>query len=214
MKRVRILQSRFKKWWRACGFRGDWRRVFRSVVKKYSESHRAYHDLRHLSYCFEQFDRVSRKMQCPLVVEGALWFHDIEYDPHREDNEARSAVILRRLLSSSGVTLAFIGMMMRMIVKTRHTGMTLDPDTRLLLDIDLSILAAGEKLFSAYDAGIRIEYHFVPDVMYREGRMSVLRGLLDRSQIFQSAVLKKIFEKTARENLRVSIAKLGSGDDR
>lgn len=208
MKQSRGLQFRFQKWWKQCGFRGNPLSVYRVIERRYSESHRAYHTLSHLAYCFERFDQVSRKMQCPLVVEGALWFHDIEYDPYHEDNEERSAILFRKSLVTSGISRRLVSKMARMILTTRHVGKTRDPDTRFLLDIDLSILAANAKTFHAYDDSIRIEYHFVPEAEYRKGRIMILRRLLDRLEIFQTAVLKRKFEKEARGNLLCSIMKL------
>ncbi len=211
MKQSRGLQFRFQKWWKQCGFRGNPLSVYRVIERRYSESHRAYHTLSHLAYSFDQLDRVSRKMRNPLAVEGALWFHDIEYNPHREDNEERSAILLRRWLLLSGASRVFVQRMTRMILQTKHTEMSRDLDVQFLLDLDLSILAAGEATFSAYDEGIRIEYHFVPEEVYRDGRKVVLQKLLERPRIFQTSLLRRLFEIIARKNVRASIEKLERG---
>ena len=208
MKQNHALQFRFQNWWKQCGFRGNPLSVYRFIVKRYSELHRAYHTLGHLLYCLDQFDLIWRKMQNPLAVEGALWFHDIVYDPRRGDNEKRSADLMRKLLAGTGASRAFVGVMSRMIHLTKHVTVIRNRDTRILLDIDISVLGASQIDFDRYDAGIRFEYGFVPEEAYRTGRAQILRMFLFRSEIFHTPFFRRACEWQASRNLQASLANL------
>jgi predicted metal-dependent HD superfamily phosphohydrolase len=61
------------------------------ILKSYCESKRHYHTIFHIEHMFRQFDRFLFKLTCPVIVQLAIWFHDIVCDSKREDNEAQSA---------------------------------------------------------------------------------------------------------------------------
>ncbi len=65
----------------------------------------------------------------------------------------------------------------KMILATAHAGSAETPDEALLLDIDLSILAAADATFDEYDRAIRVEYQWVTEEAYRAARRSIERTL-------------------------------------
>jgi predicted metal-dependent HD superfamily phosphohydrolase len=96
-----------------------------------------------------------------------------------------------------------------MVLATCHVGAPpTDPDTRLLIDLDLAILAAPPERYDRFAADIRREYAWVTDADYRSGRRRVLDGFLARPQIY-SAELWEGQEEQARTNLCRELAKLG-----
>jgi len=73
-------------------------RVYDDLVERYSEPHRHYHDLRHVSRCLMELDEARSQADNPFEVELAIWFHDAVYDPRRSDNEEASARYAKKTL--------------------------------------------------------------------------------------------------------------------
>jgi predicted metal-dependent HD superfamily phosphohydrolase len=94
-----------------------------------------------------------------------------------------------------------------MIIATKeHTSE--NPDTVLLLDIDLLILATDRERFEDDDAAIRKEYAWVIDDAYTRGRGKVLQSFLDRYSIYHVPEIRGILEENARQNIKRTIASL------
>ena len=94
-----------------------------------------------------------------------------------------------------------------MILATRHGVVTLpeDAQSKLLLDIDLAILAAVPARFREYCGQIRYEYGFVPAAIFATKRAQVLREFLTQKKIYHSPYGAR-FEAAARLNLTSEIA--------
>jgi len=175
------------------------------LVAHYGERHRAYHDLRHVTGCLHEASAVRALLTAPALVELALWYHDVIYDPLRSDNEERSAdfaVQELRLAPAPSETIRAL------ILATRHDSVPPTPDAALVTDIDLSILGAPPAAFDAYDAAIRKEYGWVPAPLYRRKRRDVLQSFLDRQRIFSTDYFAERLEQSARANLARCIAGL------
>ena len=95
-----------------------------------------------------------------------------------------------------------------MILATKHNAAPSDPDTQLVVDLDLSILGAAPAAFDRYDADIRREYDWVPEEQYRAGRKAVLQHFLERSPLYHRAPLQARFATQARRNLRAALNRL------
>lgn len=65
--------------------------AFDEMHARYSEPHRAYHTLQHLEECMAWVGQVRNLLHEPGEVAFALFYHDVIYDTHASDNEARSA---------------------------------------------------------------------------------------------------------------------------
>jgi predicted metal-dependent HD superfamily phosphohydrolase len=186
--------------------RGD--ALFTELIDCYSEPHRAYHNLQHIADCLKQFDHVCATAQSALLLELAIWSHDVLYDPHAKDNEAKSAQwIVERLPAGS---LLDTTTLTQLIIATEHKTPPETPDAQLLVDIDLSILGSTQARFDAYERQIREEYAFVPDDKFRTGRTAVLQHFLARSPIYNTSFFYDTYEEVARENIERSLRKLTS----
>lgn len=180
-------------------------RAFAEIVQHYSSPLRHYHNLDHIRHVVQIVQQLAPH---PTVLLAAL-LHDVIYDPHRNDNEERSAEYARTLLTSLGLDAVSATELARLILLTKTH--TVDPDDALgvaLLDADLSILGASESEYDAYSEAIRCEYSWVAENDYRTGRRRVLERFLARSWIFHSATLRVRLECSARSNLRREIALL------
>jgi len=186
--------------------------IFEELVQAYQQPHRAYHTLDHIHDCLTQFDLVRHLTQIPDEVEFALWCHDVIYNPHAADNEAQSAAWAMRVLREADVADEVIARMTALILATQHYTLSNDPDAALVVDIDLSILGQPVIEFDRYEAAIRQEYEWVPEVAYRQARLRILEGFAARSAIYQTAFFQARYEAQARLNLARSIHYLQTGE--
>jgi predicted metal-dependent HD superfamily phosphohydrolase len=167
--------------------------VFEALAERYSEPQRAYHTLQHISECL---GHLKSARNAPPSAAIALWFHDAIYDPRRSDNEERSAAWAGVVLDKAPIR----KMVEAMILATKPGSVAPDPASRLVVDIDLAILAAPEPRFSEYDAQIRLEYAHLNDAAYKAERFKTLRNYSDRTFIYASPEFRDL-ETRARKNL-------------
>jgi predicted metal-dependent HD superfamily phosphohydrolase len=189
---------------------GGW--AFDYIIEFYNESHRHYHNLRHIEWCHDLlYEMNPQQTGWRDTTELALWFHDVYYDPKRKDNEERSADILRAVGAVTGLERTYVDRVADIIVKTHHVAGTHagDMETQWTLDIDLASLGFEAREFNRNSEEIRQEYAWVPEELYVAGRKAVLQGFLDRPFIYYTPECRDRFEKQARRNLQRAIEKLG-----
>ncbi len=181
------------------------------LLRAYAQPQRAYHTAQHLGECLAHLRQAQAALSQLEISEIALalWYHDAVYRPQRSDNEARSAHWLRVRAQQFGISPSGIERLAAMILATRHGIGTLpdEPQTQLLLDIDLAILACAPARFREYCAQIRFEYAFVPAAIFADKRAQVLREFLSQPKIYHSFLGAK-FEAAARLNLATEISNL------
>jgi predicted metal-dependent HD superfamily phosphohydrolase len=191
-----VLESHWRRSFEALGLAVP-QGIFQALVERYQEPQRAYHTLQHVSECIGHLTSVRN---APQEVALAVWFHDAIYNPRASDNEKRSAAWARAVLGDTPVG----GKVETMVLATKHEAVPQDAAARLLVDIDLAILAAPEPRYSEYETQIRKEYAFVDDATWRIQRQKVLRSFSDRAFIYGSAEFRAL-ETRARRNLERSI---------
>jgi predicted metal-dependent HD superfamily phosphohydrolase len=201
---------RFGRLWRKLDAQGDSQPAFERLVEAYGETGRAYHTMTHILDCLKKLDEAGPAATGTDAVEAALWFHDVVYDPHRTDNEERSAGWAAQTLGLAGVPSTVVDRIVRLIRTTSHAIPPREPDAALLCDIDLSILGGGPDEFGEYERGIREEYAWVPAPLYRAGRTRVLREFLEREPLYLTPYFHDRYESAARGNLRRALEELTS----
>ncbi len=177
------------------------------VASAWSEPHRHYHSLQHLSECLRWLDdrRVRAAIERHAEVEIALFLHDLVYDTARADNEAQSADESRALLAAvPAVPPAVIDRVCAMILATKdHSADT--SDAAVMLDIDLSILGAAPERFREYQRQVRQEWAWVDPDAYAVGRAAVLRKFAARERLYRSDALHHLLEADAKRNLEAAL---------
>ena len=183
------------------------------LARAYAASDRHYHNLAHVEALLALAQEHGAALSDREAIEAAIWFHDAIYDTRRHDNEAKSAELAAERLR--GLTDAdHIDRIATMIRATAdHTLPSFSDhgakrDCALFLDMDLAILGSAAAAFDAYEAAVRREYAWVPEVLWIEGRRKVLASLAARPAIYSSPQFQASHEAAARRNLARSLAKL------
>jgi predicted metal-dependent HD superfamily phosphohydrolase len=186
--------------------------VWDELIRHYSEPHRAYHNLSHITMLLRHAETHQAQIALPEIVEFSIWFHDVIYDTHLKDNELRSAEWARRAMIAMLVDERHIPPVMECIAATEQHEITSSriADLPLFLDIDLAILGAKEEIYQRYSDSIRAEYDWVPIDQYRAGRGNVLRRFLDRPSLFFTAEMAACFEEQARTNLAAELQQIST----
>ena len=148
---------------------------------------------------------VAHLAERPGEVAVALWFHDAIYIPQAKDNEAHSAAWTCEALRAAGADPAVIARVQGLVLATAHHDAQNDIDTRLVVDIDLAILAAEPARFAQYEQQVRAEYVAVPAPVYQQKRRELLARMLARPAIYTTPELHARLEARARQNLRRAI---------
>ncbi|MBT9582233.1 N-methyl-D-aspartate receptor NMDAR2C subunit [bacterium] len=172
------------------------------VLDAYDHPSRGYHNLEHLEEVLNWTDEVPVNEAERDRLRLALFYHDAIYDSHRSDNEQASADWATSDLGEAA------GPLVDLILDTRHSA---QPSSELggwMVDIDLAVLGADPARFERYNAGVRHEYAWVPNWLYRRKRRQILGQFLKRPQIYHSEYFRERLESAARENLQRATAAL------
>ena len=202
-----VVLWRFRDIWDRSGLSGSADPVFADLAARYAEPHRAYHTLEHIEACLRELDTVIDHAHDADALALAIWFHDAIYDTHARDSEERSAELARVTLETAGFSVERVERVAQMVLATRHDATPEDDDTRLLVDVDLSILGQDEPTFDRYETDVRFEYSWVPEQAFRAGRAAVLPGFLARPSIYATRCYRERYEAPARANLARSLAR-------
>lgn len=179
-----------------------------ALIARYSEPHRKYHTLQHLTECLENVRELRALAEHAAEIEIALWFHDAIYQVRRNDNEAKSAAWAHASMLAGGTPPAAAARVHELVLATRHNAIPSGNDAAILVDVDLWILGAPPERFDEYERQIRAEYGWVPDFLYRRERRKILQQFLARSRIFNTELFFVRFESQARANVARSLARL------
>lgn len=180
------------------------------LLRRWSEPHRGYHDVEHLTEVLGRLDELADH-GVPVPVEAYLgaWFHDAVHEGRAGDDERESAELAARELAALGVPDDVAGRVAGLVLVTAgHRVPPGDEAAAALCDADLAVLAADAERYARYVAGVRREYPGVDDATFAAGRAAVLRDLLDRPALFSTAVGRERWEARARRNVALELAAL------
>jgi predicted metal-dependent HD superfamily phosphohydrolase len=181
---------------------------FLSIVQAYDSPQRYYHRLEHISQVLTTVTYLESYAVNLPAVKFAAWLHDVVYDTHTSDNEEKSAIFARELLTSLNIDGKTIKTVENLILATKqHECDSSNIDSQILLDADLMILAADEIEYQKYAKAIRQEYSWVAEADYIKGRKRVLQQFLLRPRIYQIFPIFEVAESIARKNIQTEIAR-------
>lgn len=179
------------------------------LLRRWSQPHRRYHDLRHLADVLHRVDQLGDVARDVTAVRLAAWFHDAVYDCRPGDDEEASAALAERTLRALGVAEPRAVEVGRLVRSTAgHEPAEGDVDAQVLCDADLAILAAEPHRYAGYVADVRAEYAAVPDELFRTGRAALLRALTEAPTVFRTALGRERWEGAARANIAAELDRL------
>ncbi|MEM7801398.1 MAG: hypothetical protein AAF633_19545 [Chloroflexota bacterium] len=185
--------------------------VWGTLDSGYSDPARAYHNWEHISECLALLDDYRSLCDDPILVEMAIWFHDLVYDTMNHQNELDSAESMEDCVVRAGWGKEDkIKKVYQLILDTKHTKPAASKDGELLVDIDLAIFGSKNARFWRYEQAIRQEYHWVEAEQYKKGRREILTRFLERPRLYSTPPLYERFEVQARVNLADSLNYLAS----
>lgn len=188
-----VLKKRF-------GLLSEREELWEEIKEKYTESGRAYHNLSHI-YSLFQLLEVSNFTKDNPIMEWSIWYHDIIYNAKKKDNEEKSALLFKERC------LPFLDNKLLDDVETvilstiKHFPLSEISEVKWMLDLDLYILSAPFDTYQKYAEAVRIEYGWVPKILYKRGRKKVLESFLKRDRIYFSDYFYETCEERARQNL-------------
>jgi predicted metal-dependent HD superfamily phosphohydrolase len=186
-------------------------RIFQMLIAAYTEPDRHYHNLQHIHHVLTIVERFTLRLQDPIAVYLAVWFHDFVYDSQSSDNEFQSAQAAKDLLTDLGKSKESIDRVQQLILATHGHQVDLnDPDRCIFLDADLAILGVDSARYQIYQQSIRNEYSWVSDAAYKIGRVRVLESFLQRDRLYYTDTLFDQLESRSRLNMAREIAELVS----
>ncbi len=172
------------------------------LLGHWSQPHRHYHDVHHLTAVLDTIDAHAEWADDPDAVRLAAWFHDAVYDPRRADNEEASAALAETVLRRLRIPTDRATEVARLVRLTaRHEVVDHDRNGELLCDADLAILATTERSYRRYTRLLRREYQHVPERVFRAGRAAALRRLLALPVLYRLPHLYADWEQRARANI-------------
>lgn len=194
----------WKRWQETEPFSSLPQSLFNALYFQYSLPHRAYHTPKRLEECFTDFDLIKDKLENPLAVETAIWFHDVVYNPPSTDNEERSV----QFLEESPLTDFIDVKPSSKLILCSKQHKPYDNDSRYFVDIDRAILGKPWQRFKQYDKNIRKEYQMAPDFIYYPERQKILTTFLKQNPLFYTPEFRVKYEARAKQNLIRAIQKI------
>lgn len=151
------------------------------LLDMWCESHRSYHNLDHYmdieGMITEDYSNsIIDEKTCEKLRLTNL-FHDIVYDPTRDDNELKSAEFFMSLcLEKNNKDILEIYQAILNTASHKGTDMLSEKFNKY----DMNIVERDYNSLLKWEEGIHEEYKFVGNDMYKKGRLSFLEKMVNR----------------------------------
>ena len=150
------------------------------LLSMWNESHRSYHTQNHLLELIEQINehksRLSQRQYEKLRL--CALFHDIVYDPTRQDNEEKSAEFFINCCSEKNNSDLLEVKQMILDTKTHEDKSDL---SELFNHFDMKVVESDYEKLLEWEKGIKEEFEPVyGKEQYKFGRLHFLESLLDK----------------------------------
>ena len=193
--------------------------VWKIIQTYYEESQRHYHTLKHIASLLQLSLQYSSFIKNKFVVNMAIIFHDLIYEPTKSDNEEQSANMFKALLgeylpqTDADKVYHYIIITKSHLIEGEDAS---DWDLQYFIDFDMSILGSDPlEIYMDYAHQVRQEYIHVSANDYCAGRSKFLVKLVADSEnqksVFSTEVFRSMLEEHMRRNIRAECALLEAG---
>ena len=172
--------------------------LWQEVKEQHSHPSRHYHTLPHLIGIYKALETV----KLSVVMEFAIFYHDIVYDVLKQDNEEQSAGVAKISLTFLAVDAKTVEKVCQLIEETKTHEATCKHNA-LFLDADLAILGSNAQKYKQYCEKVRKEYALYNNENYNKGRKKVLKHFLEKERVYVSEFFHKKYEKQAKQNILI-----------
>lgn len=167
------------------------RMSYEEILARWRESHRAYHTEEHLEDLLQQIvalpmDAYMTQKKREKLILAAL-FHDIVYDPRRNDNEECSAQLLLKHAPDSPDIQHIVE-----IIRDTKTHKARSGLSEIFCQMDMSVVKKPLPDLVRWETGIRMEYKHVPRFLYVIARIRFLKQMIDRYPDNKEALINLI----------------------
>jgi len=183
-------------------------KCFDEIILAHEDEGRYYHNLEHLNDLFTELEQASHLIDDFNLVNIAVFYHDIIYNPTANNNEEKSAEFSSNHLKLMGASEQLIKSVHEAIIRTKKHSESENNNINLFTDADLSILATKPEDYKNYSQKIRYEYITYPSYLFDKGRIQALKQLMDTGRIFKTEYFYKLYEKQALDNLQDELKSL------
>jgi predicted metal-dependent HD superfamily phosphohydrolase len=188
--------------------------IFDDVIARYSEPHRRYHTVEHVTGVVTRVSEIGHAVWPHLGPDAlhdslsdvliAAWYHDVIYDPTQSDNEDKSAELAIKHLHRLGFEQSRVSHVVDLILMTKgHRSRT--EHQAILADADLWTLGGPPEEYRLYGRLIRHEYAHVSEEDWLRGRSIAMRTFLDRPTIFATRYGRAQREVQAQVNVTADV---------
>ncbi len=187
-----------------------------SLIERWRAPERRFHNVRHLVDVLARVDELTEETHDPNVVRLAAWYHGVVFDSalaatlanRGGEDETASADVGFDELVALGVPEGKARRVHDLVVHlARHMPDPADPDSAVLCDADLGMLAVEPQRYKAYLEDLRHEYAHVTQADFLRARQRILRKLLARPSLFVSPMSER-WEEPARQNITAELARV------
>lgn len=169
------------------------------LLARWSEPHRHYHDLGHLTDALAALDLLGPASRSEEI---ALWFHDAVHTSSPGHDEQLSAALAAEELPSVGLEAAEVAEVVRLVLVTiEHSPAAGDAAGARVSDADLAILGAEPDRYRASVQALRAEAAGLDEVTWRNSRRAALAAFAATRPLFHTALGNSWWEGPARANL-------------
>jgi len=181
---------------------GDAVTIAKSAYYMYADEVRSYHGVYHPMHILEYAKENNIELSDEQVI--AIIFHDVVYKIGGDKNEKASALFAEAVLMPHSYTPAHVKSLRKIkhhIIDTKQhfsaTPNLLEPDSKLVLDLDICNMTLTFAEFSKWNAAIEAELGDIPI----QKRIDFLKKFSAKKKILLSDVFSDK-EETVKDNLK------------
>lgn len=180
---------------------------WQKLVLLYDEPHRHYHNLSHIVAMMDNFVKIQHNIHDKMAVILAIFYHDCIYHCQKQavSNEIQSANYFMENFKVYLPSELLKKVQTFILATQKHELLSDDKELSYFLDLDLMILGQDWQSYQNYCDNIAKEYAHIHPLLYKIGRVKILRQFLKRERIYYSEYFYQSYEILARDNIKREI---------